>query len=186
MTSACATASDTAAARLIVTHEPALYAFGMRYACTLGRSGFSSTKREGDGATPLGCFPIIEGYYRADRLECPRTALPMHAITPEMGWCDDPQRVEYNQRVSLPFAGSHEQLWREDHCYDFFLVIGYNTPHTKAGAGSAIFIHLPHDDGRTTAGCIALQKDALLALLPHLSTQTTIELGVNAPINYHP
>lgn len=162
---------------LLVTSEPALYCDGRRYPCTLGRSGFSAKKREGDGATPIGEFRLIEGYYRADRLPLPATALPMHAITRDMGWCDDPAHPDYNRRVTLPFAASHEELWREDHCYDLFLVIGYNTDAPVPGKGSAIFLHLLHDDGRPTAGCVAVSREAMLELLPSLTPQTLIRLG---------
>jgi L,D-peptidoglycan transpeptidase YkuD (ErfK/YbiS/YcfS/YnhG family) len=162
---------------LIVTPEPALYFRSRRYACTLGRSGFSEEKREGDGATPIGEYRLIEGYFRPDRVTLPATALPMHAITRDMGWCDDPAHADYNRSVTLPFAASHEELWREDHCYDLFLVIGYNTEHPVPGKGSAIFLHLLHEDGRPTAGCVALSREDLLELLPHLTPDTGIRLG---------
>jgi L,D-peptidoglycan transpeptidase YkuD (ErfK/YbiS/YcfS/YnhG family) len=125
----------------------------------------------------VGEFALIEGYYRPDRIALPATSLPMHAITPDMGWCDDPAHPAYNMRITLPFTGSHEVLWREDHCYDLFLVIGYNTEAPVPGKGSAIFLHLLHDDGRPTAGCVAVSRETLLALLPALSTKSTIALG---------
>ena len=147
----------------------------------LGRTGFAAHKQEGDGATPIGSYRLIEGYFRADRITLPPTALPMHAITPDMGWCDDPVHAAYNRRVALPFAASHEALWREDHCYDLFLVIGYNTEHPQPGRGSAIFLHLLHDDGRPTAGCVAVSRETLLELLPELTPESWILLGSDAP-----
>lgn len=164
--------------RLVVTAEPALYFGAKRYECTSGRSGFSATKKEGDGTTPIGEFRLIEGYFRPDRIEPPATTLPMHPITRTMGWCDDPQHPLYNRRITLPFTASHEELWREDHCYDLFLVIDYNTEAPVPGKGSAIFLHLLHDDGRPTAGCVALSREDLLELLPCLTSQTHIRLGL--------
>ena len=37
--------------------------------CTLGRGGVRSGKHEGDGATPVGCYPLRRVLYRTDRLE---------------------------------------------------------------------------------------------------------------------
>lgn len=169
-------------ATLLVTPEPAFYADGTRFDCVIGRGGLVSNKQEGDGGTPMGSFALVEGYYRADRLILPETSLTMHAITPEMGWCDDPTHPDYNRRVSLPFPASHETLWREDHCYDLFLVIGYNTTNPQPYKGSAIFLHLLHDDGRPTAGCVALSEKDMLELLPKLSSATQIVLGADLPI----
>jgi L,D-peptidoglycan transpeptidase YkuD (ErfK/YbiS/YcfS/YnhG family) len=169
------------ASTLFVTAEPALYFAGRRYDCVLGRNGLSADKHEGDGATPIGHYRLIEGYFRADRVTPPPTTLPMHAITRDMGWCDDPAHADYNRRVPLPFAASHEELWREDHCYDLLLVIGYNTEHPEPGRGSAIFLHLLHDDGRPTAGCVAVSRETLLALLPELTAETRILLGSEVP-----
>ena len=39
---------------------------GTSYPCTLGRSGVAAAKREGDGASPTGCFPLRAVFYRAD------------------------------------------------------------------------------------------------------------------------
>jgi L,D-peptidoglycan transpeptidase YkuD (ErfK/YbiS/YcfS/YnhG family) len=136
-------------------------------ACVFGRSGVSAaeTKTEGDGATPLGAWPLREVFYRPDRLSRPDTRLPATALTPAMGWCDDPASPLYNQRVALPFAASHEMLWREDGVYDLIVPLGYNDDPVRPGAGSAIFLHLKRTDGAPTQGCVATDRDALLALL---------------------
>ena len=58
--------------------------FGARdYDCALGRSGIVVTKREGDGATPVGTFPLRELRYRADRLAKPETSLSAIETAPE-------------------------------------------------------------------------------------------------------
>ncbi|HVZ13264.1 MAG TPA: L,D-transpeptidase family protein, partial [Bauldia sp.] len=87
---------------------------GIFAACAIGRSGKSANKREGDGATPVGAFRLRAVLYRPDRGARPRTALPVTAITPNSGWCDDPGHPAYNRPVTLPFAAGHERLWRND------------------------------------------------------------------------
>jgi L,D-peptidoglycan transpeptidase YkuD (ErfK/YbiS/YcfS/YnhG family) len=44
---------------------------GERFACALGPAGVTAAKREGDGATPAGCFPLRRVFYRADRIAAP-------------------------------------------------------------------------------------------------------------------
>ena len=43
--------------------------------CALGRSGIVTAKREGDGGTPAGLFPLRCVYYRHDRRSVPETIL---------------------------------------------------------------------------------------------------------------
>ena len=39
----------------------------VRIACALGPAGIVRLKREGDGGTPAGRFPLLWAYYRPDR-----------------------------------------------------------------------------------------------------------------------
>lgn len=137
-----------------------------RVRCALGRSGITTGKREGDGATPAGRFPLREVFYRPDRLRPPPGCrLPVVAIDPGLGWCDDPADAAYNRPVRLPFAPSHEQLWRDDGLYDLLAVLGYNDDPVIPGRGSAIFLHVARPDFAPTEGCVALALADLIALL---------------------
>jgi L,D-peptidoglycan transpeptidase YkuD (ErfK/YbiS/YcfS/YnhG family) len=136
--------------------------------CALGRGGRRPKRREGDGITPLGRWPVREVLYRADRLKRPKTGLPTRPIRPGDGWCDDPADRNYNRKVALPFPRSHEGLWRKDHLYDIVVVLGYNDRPRSRGRGSAIFMHLARPDYGPTAGCIALSRGDMLKLLARL------------------
>jgi L,D-peptidoglycan transpeptidase YkuD (ErfK/YbiS/YcfS/YnhG family) len=136
-----------------------------RMRCALGRSGISTQKREGDGATPVGVFAMRQLFYRPDREARPRTALPTEALAPADGWCDAPADRAYNRRVLLPYPASAENLWREDHLYDLIVVLGYNDAPVVPGQGSAIFLHLASPDFAPTVGCVALSRDDLLTVL---------------------
>lgn len=133
--------------------------------CCLGRGGVTSAKREGDGATPRGAWPLRGVLYRPDRLARPPCSLPVRALTLSDGWCDDPGDPAYNFPVCLPYPGRCESLWREDAVYDVIVPLGYNDAPVTAGLGSAIFLHLARDDGGPTEGCVALDLAALLAFL---------------------
>jgi L,D-peptidoglycan transpeptidase YkuD (ErfK/YbiS/YcfS/YnhG family) len=138
---------------------------GHRWRCAIGRSGVRADKREGDGATPAGCWPLRRVLYRADRLAAPACALPLSEIGPDDGWCDDPGDTCYNRPVVLPYSGRHERLWREDGIYDVVVVLGHNDDPPRPGAGSAVFLHVARADFAPTEGCVALALDDLLRLL---------------------
>lgn len=144
--------------------------------CALGRAGTSAHKREGDGATPVGVFHLKAILYRPDRIRHPHAGLPVAAITPGSGWCDDPHHRAYNQPVTLPFDASHEQLWRDDRLYDIVVVIDYNLVRPVPGLGSAIFLHLARDDLAPTAGCVAVSLRTMQHLLPRLDERTVLHI----------
>jgi L,D-peptidoglycan transpeptidase YkuD (ErfK/YbiS/YcfS/YnhG family) len=150
---------------IVVTADGILRWRGQRFRCALGRSGLHADKREGDGATPVGCFPLRRVLYRADRIALPVTALPVAAIDPDSGWCDDPADAAYNRPVRLPFSASHERLWRDDALYDLLAVLGHNDDPVVRGHGSAIFLHVARPDLGPTEGCVALPLQELVALL---------------------
>lgn len=301
---------------------------GKAYRCAIGKNGFSTDKKEGDGCTPVGTFALRECWYRADRLAAPKTGLPLRIITELDGWCDDPKSAEYNRHIKLPLPlgegrgeGSkpspsgrglgeglikrarelrqlsttpeqklwailrnrqmqgykfrrqhplltyvadffckelklvvevdgethateeairkdtvrtaalqkigyhvvrftnqeimqnlegvyetltltlsqrerelnaqkpspagvglggdlphHENLFRDDHVYDLIIPLGYNDAPIVAGKGSAIFLHIAHDDYRGTEGCIALAKKDVLEILSYCDVKSSIEI----------
>lgn len=150
---------------------------GRMWACRIGRAGVAAPgeKREGDLMTPSGNFSLRGCYYRPDRVTPPPvTALPLIALTPADGWCDDPAHPLYNQPVKLPFEGRHEKLWREDSVYDLIIPLGYNDGPIVPGAGSAIFLHLMRTDGVGTEGCVAIGRADLLELLAAVTAETRL------------
>jgi L,D-peptidoglycan transpeptidase YkuD (ErfK/YbiS/YcfS/YnhG family) len=138
---------------------------GKRARCALGRSGILPEKREGDGGTPNGAFPLRRILFRADRLSRPASGLAVCPIEEDDGWCDDPSHPAYNQPVKEPFAAGHERLWRADGLYDVVVVLGYNDDPIRPGSGSAIFLHVARPDYGPTEGCVAIALDDLLNLL---------------------
>lgn len=167
---------------LIVVPDPKNHSLGVvtcgaqKFPCALGRSGVSAAKREGDGATPVGIFPIRRLLYRADRLDQPATQLPTAAIARHDGWCDQPVDPLYNRPVQLPYGASAENLWRDDGIYDLIVVIGHNDSPVAAGLGSAIFMHIATSGYAPTAGCVALSRGDILIALSTLDANSTITI----------
>lgn len=168
--------SAPAAADLVVRPPDRLAWRGRRFACALGRGGIRADKREGDGATPSGRFPLQRVLYRADRLAPPPTALATAPLTARDGWCDDPADPLYNRLVRLPYDGRHEALWRADRVYDVIVVLGYNDDPVVPGLGSAIFLHVARPDYAPTAGCVALARADLLTILAGVDREAALRV----------
>ena len=137
------------------------------FRAAVGRSGLTpaDTKREGDGASPIGRWAIRSVLYRPDRVAAPQTALPTRALGPTDGWCDAPEDPAYNRPVTLPYPASAEALWRDDGVYDVICTLAHNDAPPVPGAGSAIFLHVARADFAPTEGCAALSLPDLLAVL---------------------
>ncbi len=152
---------------------------GREVRCALGRGGViaAERKREGDGASPLGVWPIQRVLYRSDRGSAPITGLPVAAIAVDDGWCDAPNDPAYNRPVRLPYPASCERMWRDDEVYDIVCILGHNDP-PRAGLGSAIFLHCARPDYRPTEGCIALARADLEALLALAGPGASLEIAL--------
>lgn len=138
---------------------------GLRFRAAIGRSGVTTQKHEGDGATPAGLLRLVRVLYRADRVQAPACVVPVEPIGPRDGWCDDPADDAYNRPVRLPCPASHEALWREDNVYDVIGVLDWNLDPAVKSRGSAIFFHVATPDYAPTAGCVALALPDVLAAL---------------------
>jgi len=146
--------------------------------CSIGRGGLiaAGDKREGDGATPIGLWPVRGVLLRPDRVALRKgLKLPWRWIRPDDGWSDGVNDPAYNRPVRHPHAYSAERLWREDGLYDVVVVLGHNDAPPVPGAGSAIFLHCWRD-GATTEGCVAIAKDEMLRLLPNLAATVSVEI----------
>ncbi|MDQ1688703.1 MAG: hypothetical protein QOK42_1678 [Frankiaceae bacterium] len=133
-------------------------------AARIGVNGMSSGKREGDGKTPMGVYPVGTGFgWYAN----PGTKLPWRVADSNSRWVDDSGSAYYNQWMQAPANGrwhSAEQLRVTP--YTYAIQVGYNLSH-KPGMGSAIFMHL--NTGRATSGCITSDKMTIVSSLKWLN-----------------
>lgn len=138
-------------------------AFGETLPAAFGKGGAmaADAKREGDGASPLGVWPIRAALLRPDRVAAPATALPWRWLRRDDGWSDGAADPAYNRPVRHPHGHSAERLWREDHVYDIILVLGHNDTPPVAPLGSAIFLHCTRPDRAPTEGCVAIDREGL-------------------------
>ncbi len=151
---------------------------GRLYPCSIGRTGVTRTKREGDKATPAGILHVTGLWYRPDRLAPP--APWARPIGPGDLWCDAPGHPAYNHHARAPLAASHERLRRADPLYDVILTTDWNWPDAVPGWGSAIFLHQWRRPRFGTEGCIAFARHDLIRIAAHavLGTRIVIPEGL--------
>jgi len=163
-------------APLGLKHKGLLRFNGTSIPCSLGKNGISTNKKEGDQTTPAGSYPLLFGFFRADRIKNISSPLPICQIKQTSGWCDDVNNPNYNQFVTLPHKANHETLMREDRLYDICLAMDHNYTNKIRNRGSAVFFHLTNLENGPTQGCIAIEPQWMMQLLPRINQQTTIHI----------
>lgn len=133
------------------------------YVGHVGRNGVAApgAKREGDGRTPYGSYPMRGGF---GVYANPGLASSWLVTTSRDVWVDDSRSALYNSRQRTPVSGrwTSAEVMRQSPAYNYAQVIGYNERRTP-WKGSAIFLHI--DQGRPTAGCVSLPRSSLFAVL---------------------
>ena len=147
---------------------------GYKLKCSIGKSGSTHIKKEGDCATPKGLFKLGLLYYRKDRIKSIKSFLKKRVINKNLGWCNDVRSKKYNREISFPFKHRAEKLYRKDKIYDIFINIKYNHSPIVKGKGSAIFLHLSSKKNKPTSGCVAIQKKDFLKILSSIDDNTKI------------
>ncbi|MFQ1003875.1 L,D-transpeptidase family protein [Modestobacter sp. SSW1-42] len=145
----------------------------------LGSSGIGVAS-EGSTRTPAGTYTLTEAFGRSGN---PGTALPYRVIDQHDWWVSDVASPLYNRHTrcapgTCSFRESAgENLWQQGWVYDLAVVLDHNRQGTP-GAGSAFFLHVTN--GAPTAGCVAIARDDLAALMRWLrpTARPLVSIGV--------
>jgi len=133
------------------------------YAGRVGRNGVAAAgaKREGDGKTPSGAYPMRGGFGAYPN---PGLVSSWLVAGSRDVWVDDSRSSLYDTHQRLPVGGrwASAEPMRLSPAYSYAQVIGYNE-RRMPWRGSAIFLHV--DQGRGTAGCVSLPTSSLLAVM---------------------
>lgn len=143
---------------------------------SMGRTGRTLFKREGDGATPIAEMRVLRGYFRPSNQNTTRYQIVMSPTSEQLGWCDAPAHPSYNNPVKRPFPASHEKMLRDDVLYDFVIVLDWNITRRKRNCGSAIFFHVAKIGYPPTEGCIAVSKRDMMRIIPFLTRNTRLKV----------
>ncbi|NLG36460.1 MAG: L,D-transpeptidase family protein [Clostridiales bacterium] len=140
------------------------------FEANMGANGPGKTKA-GDKKTPLGVFTPDIAFGMGDAPD--GVSFPWRAITPDSLWIGDSDSKYYNKWVehgSVPLdydTAECERLLAIQPQYELALNYGYN-PECTPNTGSALFLHVWKARGVSTAGCTAVSRDAMLAILRRL------------------
>jgi D-alanyl-D-alanine dipeptidase len=122
------------------------------------------TKKEGDGRSPAGIFTLTSAF-GYDPAAAWTLILPYRQVTAVTQCVDDVRSRYYNRILDrsdvTPDWSSSEDMRRADEFYRLGVVIDYNAPTPVAGQGSCIFLHIWNRPGDGTAGCTAMNPDAM-------------------------
>ncbi len=135
----------------------------------VGRNGIAPyrEKREGDGRTPSGAYPMGFAFgYVHDIV----TAWPFVTVTKNHFWISDPEDADYNRMTTeRPATDDFEYLRRDDDAYKYAAVVEYNMRPVEKYRGSAIFFHIESGFDRGSAGCITVTEPETVEVLRWLA-----------------
>jgi L,D-peptidoglycan transpeptidase YkuD (ErfK/YbiS/YcfS/YnhG family) len=154
------------------------------YTARVGWNGLRANRREGDGTTPIGTFPILPRMYGNE----PNPGVRFAYTRLRCGdwWVEDPRSPAYNtfQRIGCglkpPFKVTTPDMSKSRRAYAYLAVIGFNTGPVVAGRGSGIFLHV--EVHSSTNGCVSLPRPLLLRVLrwltPAAAPRVVIGVGI--------
>jgi zinc D-Ala-D-Ala dipeptidase len=129
-------------------------------------------KKEGDGRSPAGIFPIGKafGFAPADSMRW--VHLTYVQLTPDIECVDDTASVHYNTVVDRnavkPIDWKSSERMRRVAQYRLGVVIDYNPAPPVKARGSCIFFHIWGGPRSTTVGCTAMDAGELEELVAWL------------------
>ncbi|WP_043601627.1 hypothetical protein [Solidesulfovibrio magneticus] len=155
---------------------------GQPVPCRLGRKGLGQgrglamalsggpAKREGDGRTPAGVFPIPAafGYASAEDAAKAGVRLPYVAISDRTSCVTDAGSPLFGKVVGpgeRPEGGvRQDRMVRDDGANAWGVVIGHNAGAADPQAGTCIFLNVRPAGGPATGGSVGIPAEAAAAL----------------------
>jgi Uncharacterized protein conserved in bacteria len=143
---------------------------GEGFPVVVGKNGLASTdesfsgKREGDGKSPAGLFPLTSTFGTADSLGSSK--IGYQKLTEFTECVDDTNSSFYNKIAHRLQVGnfdwkSSEKMSEITPEYDLGIFVAYNTFPVTSGRGSCIFLHIWKDASTPTSGCTAMHRGDL-------------------------
>ena len=141
---------------------------GLGWSLDTAPEGATDFKKEGDGRSPAGLFPLTFAFGRPNR---PGEVKLSYTKLENYSECvDDPASSHYNKLVDRLKVGnfdwkSSEQMLEVGPEYDLGIFVAHNSYPVRPGDGSCIFLHVWKDAITGTAGCTAMERDNLKRIL---------------------
>ena len=128
----------------------------------------SEVKKEGDGRSPAGLFPLTFAFGSSPRPGIMR--LPFKPVTAATECVDDVNSNHYNKIVDRMKVGnldwnSSEKMLEVGEPYGLGVFVAYNSYPPRSGNGSCIFLHIWNNAETGTSGCTAMDRANIERLL---------------------
>jgi len=148
---------------------------GEEFPVVIGRAGLAwaqdsapekatQFKKEGDGKSPAGSFPLTFAFGSSVKPE--QLAFPYTRVESQTECIDDVQSRHYNKIVGRLQVGifdwkSSEKMLEIGPEYDLGVFVAYNSYPVTPGNGSCIFLHVWKAADSPTSGCTAMNRTDL-------------------------
>jgi len=130
-----------------------------------------TARRQGSDTTPAGTYRLSQAFGIRPN---PGTRLRYHHVTAGDWWVEDNRSRWYNtlragslggfdQTLAESNVNGSERLATHPGQYDYAVVIDFNMSPAIRYRGAGIFLHV--SNGRATAGCVAVPRATMIALL---------------------
>jgi L,D-peptidoglycan transpeptidase YkuD (ErfK/YbiS/YcfS/YnhG family) len=135
-------------------------------------------KREGDGKSPAGIFPLERAFGVAEALPAGAHGFPYLHSLPSTYCVEEVRSDYYNQIVdSNEVKQGAWQKWSElrrtDGLFDWGVIVRQNAPETMKAAGSCVFLHVWRGPRIPTSGCTAMAREQIQTILRWLDPKAT-------------
>lgn len=134
-------------------------------AAVYGWGGMSNHRHSGDGTTPIGLWKADTAFGWAEaEAGFPAEYVQISPTARNQYWSDTTNRLTVDSDIS---AQNGEKLWEDwaKEIYAYSLNSGFNKDCAQPGTGSALFLHCSKAGKPSTAGCVAMDPEAMKAIL---------------------
>jgi D-alanyl-D-alanine dipeptidase len=130
-----------------------------------------SPKKEGDGRSPAGVFPMGSEF----GFDAPKGEDKFLALKPTTHCVDDVSSKHYNkivdEKVGVDWKSSEKM--RSIDVYKYGIEVAYPSS-AEDKAGSCIFFHIWKGPGKPTAGCTSLPEASMKKLIAWMKPETAV------------
>ncbi|MGH7616818.1 MAG: hypothetical protein ACREPM_06285, partial [Gemmatimonadaceae bacterium] len=121
-------------------------AWGVGFDAVAGAQSSAPRKREGDGRSPAGAFPLDTAFGFEPLSAASALRVPYVSLTDQTDCVDDASSMHYNTVVArdgVPRVDwSSAERMRTIDQYRLGVIVGYNAAPPMPGRGSCIFLHI--------------------------------------------
>ena len=145
---------------------------GLAWSGELANGSAAKIKKEGDGNSPAGMFPLTAAFGTSTKPS--KLMLPYTKLDQFTECVDDVKSFHYNKIVNRMQVGnfdwkSSEKMLATGAPYELGVFVGYNSFPVEKAKGSCIFLHIWKDASTGTAGCTAMARRSLELLTSWIS-----------------